>query len=59
MSAFRYKTAAVYGRWRDTRREAMRDAVRDGFARWQDRSWRALIWRLPGEIEEGERADGE
>jgi hypothetical protein len=30
----------------------MRDAVRNGFASWADRSWQRLNWRVEGEIEE-------
>lgn len=56
MSAFRYRTAVLCGPWRETRRDALADAVRSGFARWEGPPWDTIRWRFPGDIEE--RADG-
>jgi hypothetical protein len=52
MPAFRYRTAIVVGRWRATRRDALADAVKSGFARWEGAPWDRVAWRFPGEIEE-------
>ena len=52
MPAYRYKTAVMVGRWQPTRRDAMRDAVRAGIARWDGSSWDKVKWLFGGEIEE-------
>jgi hypothetical protein len=52
MPSFRYRTAVVIGRWRPTRRDALADAVKSGFARWEGEPWNEVAWRFPGEIEE-------
>jgi len=56
MTRYRYKTAIVSGPWRETRRDAMVDAIRNGFASWADSEWQDLKWRFPGEIEEEEES---
>ena len=55
MRCFRYRTAIVLGPWRRSRREAVFDAVRNGFASWQGPPWTDIAWRFPGEIEEHEK----
>lgn len=52
MPSYRYRTAVVVGRWRGARRDALADAVRSGFARWEGEPWDRVTWRFPGEIEE-------
>lgn len=49
---YRYRTAIVVGPWRASRRDALRDAVRNGFAAWGGPPWTQVKWRFPGEIEE-------
>lgn len=56
MACFRYKTPLVVGPWRKTLRDAMFDAVRNGFASWAGPPYDRINWRFPGEIEEGEEA---
>ena len=52
MPSYRYRTAVVIGRWRPSRRDALADAVKSGFARWEGEPWDDVVWRFPGEIEE-------
>jgi hypothetical protein len=52
MPSYRYRTAVVIGRWRAERRDALADAVKSGFARWEGEPWDKVTWRFPGEIEE-------
>jgi hypothetical protein len=52
MPSYRYRTAVVIGRWRAARRDALADAVKSGFARWEGEPWDTVTWRFPGEIEE-------
>ncbi|HEX8191426.1 MAG TPA: hypothetical protein VF552_00860 [Allosphingosinicella sp.] len=52
MPSYRYRTAVVVGRWRAARRDALADAVKSGFARWDGAPWDKVTWRFPGEIEE-------
>ena len=54
MNRYRYRTAILVGRWRDSRREAESDAVLARQAQFDPESGK-LVWRLPGEIEVGER----
>lgn len=42
----------MVGRWRRTRREALRDAVHNGFAKWKGAAWTEVAWFFPGDIEE-------
>ena len=52
MSRFRYRTAALTGPWRETRREAMRDAARAKQALIDEQDPEAIEWIVPGRIEE-------
>ena len=52
MARYRYRTALLVGRWRRTPREALRDAVHNGFAQWKGPPWTEVAWFFPGEIEE-------
>ena len=58
MPSYRYRTAVVMGRWRPTRRDAMADAVKSGFARWNGEPWDSVTWRFAGEIEESSEDAG-
>jgi len=49
---FRFRSADVTGRWRATRRDALRDAVRAGLAKWTDESWEDVRWIFGGSVEE-------
>jgi len=57
---FRYRTCVLIGPWRDTREQAMADAVHCDQARI-DASGEDIIWLVPGSIEaahgEGEADD--
>ncbi len=48
---FRYITAALAGRWRDTEAAAIEDAVRLGLAHWVEGE---LVWRVAARIEPDE-----
>jgi hypothetical protein len=52
---YRYRTGVLVGPWRDTREQAVADAVRSNQARI-DGSGGDLLWLVPGRIEE---SDGE
>ena len=54
---YRYRTAALAGRWRDSREEAVRDAVTAQQALADDDAADGLRWLVAGEIEEVEGAD--
>jgi hypothetical protein len=54
---YRYRTAALAGRWRDSREEAVRDAVKARQALAEDSTADGLSWLVAGEIEEAESAD--
>jgi hypothetical protein len=51
MAQHRFRTVALVGEWRPTRREACEDAFRARQARPDDRAPDALIWAVPGVIE--------
>ena len=52
MVRYRYRTAALTGRWRDTPRAAEHDAVKAKQALMDAREPGGLRWLVPGEIEE-------
>gem|GEM_PF-2117029 len=58
MPSYRYRTGLMFGRWRRTRREALRDAVHSGFAQWAGPPWTEVKWKFPGYVKE-QPADGE
>ena len=49
---FRYRTAALFGRWRGSRADAALDAVRAGQAQMCDVEPLGIRWRVRGAIEE-------
>ena len=49
---YRYRTAALAGRWRDSREDAVRDAVKAHQALADDSVADGLRWLVAGEIEE-------
>jgi len=51
---YRYRTAALAGRWRDSREDAVRDAVKARQALAADDVADGLRWLVAGEIEEVE-----
>lgn len=51
---YRYRTAALAGRWRDSREDAVRDAVKAHQALAHDSVADGLRWLVAGEIEEVE-----
>ena len=54
---YRYRTAALAGRWRDSREEAVRDAVKASQALADASAADGLSWLVAGEIEEVENAN--
>ena len=56
MSRYRYRTAALSGPWRDSRREAMLDAAKAKQALVDDRKPDSIEWIVPGKIEEKSEA---
>ena len=54
MARYRYRTPAVAGRWRDSREEALRDAVIAKQASFDDSFPGGIRWIVPGTIEEQE-----
>ena len=54
---YRYRTAALAGRWRDSREEAVRDALNARQALADESAADGLRWLVAGEIEEVESAD--
>ena len=55
MTQHRYRTAAIFGQWCPTRRQACQDAFRVGFARPDLSLPDKVFWVVPGEIETSER----
>jgi hypothetical protein len=55
---YRYRTAALAGRWRDSREEAVRDALNAHQALADAGESEGLRWLVHGEIEEADTADG-
>ena len=53
---YRYRTSALAGRWRDSRDEALRDAVNAHQAMLDENAPGGLRWLVRGEIEEAEDA---
>lgn len=51
MPRFRYRTSALTGPWRDSAREAMRDAAKAKQAVLDDAEPSGLRWIVPGSIE--------
>ena len=54
MARYRYRTPAVAGRWRDSRDDALRDAVMAKQASFDDSLPGGIRWIVPGSIEEEE-----
>ena len=54
---YRYRTAALAGRWRDSRDEAVRDALKAHQALLDASEPGGLRWLVGGEIEKEEGAD--
>ena len=51
MPRYRYRTEALIGPWRETRRQAESDAVVAGQAVFAAHPDGALVWRVLGDIE--------
>jgi hypothetical protein len=51
LARYRYRTAVLAGRWRDTRDAALNDAVAAKQARADDSAPDGVHWLVPGEIE--------
>ena len=49
---YRYRTPALVGPWRKTARQAELDAMRARQARRDERDRQAMLWLVPGRIEE-------
>lgn len=49
---YRYRTPALVGPWRKSARQAELDALRARQARRDDRDRQAMLWLVPGRIEE-------
>ena len=49
---YRYRTPALVGPWRKTARQAELDAMRARQARRDGRDRHAMLWLVPGQIEE-------
>jgi hypothetical protein len=56
MGRNRYQTGVLVGPWRQTRRAAERDAIRNNQAQANE-TGDGLIWRVPGDIEIAGEAD--
>jgi hypothetical protein len=52
VARFRYRTSALAGRWRDSRSEAVRDAIAARQAHLDEQAPDGLKWLVPGMIEE-------
>lgn len=52
MTRYRYRTPVLAGPWRDSRKEALRDAVNANQAREDANQPLGIRWLVPGEIEE-------
>ncbi len=53
MGRYRYRTGVLVGPWRDTRKQAVTDAVHSNQARIGGRG-DDLLWLVPGRIEESD-----
>ncbi len=53
---YRYRTPALRGAWRESREEAIRDAVKAKQARIDDAGANDVTWIVPGQIEEQDSA---
>lgn len=51
MARYRYRTAALAGRWRDSPAAALRDAVKAQQAREDPAAPDGVRWLVPGEVE--------
>jgi hypothetical protein len=51
MIRYRYRTTALVGAWRSSRRSAFRDALRAGQARRDGSGADGISWAVPGQIE--------
>jgi hypothetical protein len=51
MQRFRYRTAALVGRWRETPEQAVEDAITSRQAEREEVPPSKLRWRVPGFIE--------
>jgi hypothetical protein len=49
---YRYRTPVLVGPWRKSARQAEIDAMRARQARRDDRDRQAMLWLVPGQIEE-------
>jgi hypothetical protein len=49
---YRYRTKALFGPWRDTRAQAMADALHAGQIRRDEGDRQKLVWLVEGRIEE-------
>ena len=54
---YRYRTAALAGQWRDSREEALRDAIKARQVLADEAEADGLRWLVKGEIEEAETVD--
>lgn len=57
LGRFRYRTPALAGRWRDSREEALRDALNAHQAVADDTEPDGVRWLVAGEIEQESGAD--
>ncbi len=51
MDLHRFRTTAIIGKWRRTRKEACQDAIKAGLARLDERAPEGVSWKVPVEIE--------
>jgi hypothetical protein len=49
---YRYRTKTLVGPWRQTRAQAIADALHAGQARGDERDLGSILWRVEGWIEE-------
>lgn len=54
---YRYRTAALVGPWRQSRAQAIADALHAGQARSDECDRGNLLWRVEGRIEERKRTE--
>ena len=57
LTRYRYRTAALTGRWRDSREAALRDAINIKQAVEDQAEPGGIRWLVPGEIESEERSE--